>query len=164
MLTFIYLQKKALHAVGMIARNLPFDRQKEMGEFLLHSIFKEALHEGELNILENKYVLIEIKNLHFSRTFTLKDNIFKIIKHSPKADATISGDLSSFIQLAARTQDPDTLFFQRKISIQGNTELSLTLKNLIDSIDRENIPNYMFNAIQIIEKFDRFIMRPSIQR
>jgi len=34
-----------------------------------------------------------------------------------------------------REEDPDTLFFNRKLVIEGDTELGLIVKNLLDSID-----------------------------
>jgi predicted lipid carrier protein YhbT len=37
--------------------------------------------------------------------------------------------------MLARQQDPDTLFFHRKLAIEGDTELGLVVKNLLDRID-----------------------------
>ena len=34
-----------------------------------------------------------------------------------------------------REEDPDTLFFNRKLQIEGDTELGLITKNLLDSVD-----------------------------
>ena len=34
-----------------------------------------------------------------------------------------------------REEDPDTLFFNRKLHIEGDTELGLITKNLLDSVD-----------------------------
>jgi len=48
-----------------------------------------------------------------------------------QADATLRGELSVFIALAQQQQDPDTLFFRRQLSITGDTELALHLKNLL---------------------------------
>lgn len=53
--------------------------------------------------------------------------------HAP--DVTIAATLADFIALARREEDPDTLFFARRLSIEGDTELGLTLKNLLDGID-----------------------------
>jgi predicted lipid carrier protein YhbT len=39
------------------------------------------------------------------------------------------------MRLARREADPDTLFFDRKLSIEGDTELGLLLKNTLDAID-----------------------------
>ena len=50
-------------------------------------------------------------------------------------DLTVAATLSDFIALARREEDPDTLFFARRLSVEGDTELGLVLKNLLDGID-----------------------------
>ncbi|MGB7997639.1 MAG: SCP2 sterol-binding domain-containing protein, partial [Photobacterium halotolerans] len=40
----------------------------------------------------------------------------------------------------ARKVDPDTLFFQRRLTMQGDTELGLAVKNLLDSLDLDSLP------------------------
>lgn len=43
--------------------------------------------------------------------------------------------ISAFLQLAARQEDPDTLFFNRTLSIEGDTELGLIVKNMLDAME-----------------------------
>ena len=43
--------------------------------------------------------------------------------------------------MAARRRDPDTLFFQRRIVVEGDTELGLAVKNLLDSLDPSELPS-----------------------
>ena len=50
-------------------------------------------------------------------------------------DVTIRGRLEDFWRLATRAEDPDTLFFQRRLSIEGDTETGLHVKNLLDALD-----------------------------
>jgi len=50
-------------------------------------------------------------------------------------ELTIAASLRDFIALALREEDPDTLFFARRLSIEGDTDLGLTVKNLLDGID-----------------------------
>jgi predicted lipid carrier protein YhbT len=59
--------------------------------------------------------------------------------HEPP-DLTISATLRDFIALGLREEDPDTLFFARRLSIEGDTELGLTIKNLLDGIDWSKLP------------------------
>ena len=40
-----------------------------------------------------------------------------------------------FMRMMMREEDPDTLFFNRKLQIEGDTELGLITKNLLDSVD-----------------------------
>ena len=47
-------------------------------------------------------------------------------------DVTLRGALEDFVALARRREDPDTLFFQRRLVVEGETETGLHLKNLLD--------------------------------
>ena len=50
-------------------------------------------------------------------------------------DVRMSGRLEDFWQLARRTEDADTLFFNRRLSLEGDTERGLYLKNLLDALE-----------------------------
>jgi len=50
-------------------------------------------------------------------------------------DVRIRGALADFIRLATRAEDPDTLFFQRRLCIEGDTETGLYLKNILDAAE-----------------------------
>ncbi len=54
---------------------------------------------------------------------------------APRCDVVIRGTLAEFWQLATRAEDPDTLFFHRRLSIEGDTETGLHVKNLLDALD-----------------------------
>jgi predicted lipid carrier protein YhbT len=49
-------------------------------------------------------------------------------------------NLSAFLQLLARQEDPDTLFFNRDLSISGDTELGLLVKNMLDAVEWPQLP------------------------
>jgi predicted lipid carrier protein YhbT len=51
------------------------------------------------------------------------------------ADLTISASAYDFMLLARRLEDPDTLFFSRRLSMEGDTELGLLVKNTLDAIE-----------------------------
>lgn len=48
---------------------------------------------------------------------------------------TIAGDLADFLALVTRAEDPDTLFFHRRLTIEGETETGLHVKNLLDALE-----------------------------
>ena len=48
---------------------------------------------------------------------------------------TLSATAHDFLLLAQRQQDPDTLFFSRRLSMEGDTELGLVVKNALDAIE-----------------------------
>ena len=55
-------------------------------------------------------------------------------------DLAFRANLSAFLQLLARQEDPDTLFFNRELSIEGDTELGLVVKNMLDAIEWPTLP------------------------
>lgn len=52
-----------------------------------------------------------------------------------RAEVTFSATALDFARLALRLEDPDALFFDRRLFIEGDTELGLAAKNLLDSMD-----------------------------
>lgn len=64
------------------------------------------------------------------QAFTLWSN-----KAGQTPDLTIAATAADFWALARREQDPDTLFFARRLVMEGDTELGLMVKNMIDAID-----------------------------
>ena len=44
---------------------------------------------------------------------------------------------TELLLLLTQQADPDTLFFQRRLSITGDTELALQLKNYLDTLEPE---------------------------
>jgi len=50
-------------------------------------------------------------------------------------DLTIGANALDFLRLAQRQQDPDTLFFDRRLTMEGDTELGLVVKNTLDALE-----------------------------
>lgn len=50
-------------------------------------------------------------------------------------DLCISAHAWDVLQLARRAEDPDSLFFARRLTMQGDTELGLLVKNTLDALD-----------------------------
>lgn len=47
----------------------------------------------------------------------------------------IRGRVEDFLALALRREDPDTLFFNRRLALEGETEAGLHVKNLLDALE-----------------------------
>jgi predicted lipid carrier protein YhbT len=50
-------------------------------------------------------------------------------------DVTIAANTYDLLVLATRAEDSDSLFFNRRLQMQGDTELGLLIKNTLDGID-----------------------------
>ncbi len=57
-----------------------------------------------------------------------------LARHAP-VDVTFTACAADFLLLATRRADPDTLFFERRLLIEGDTETGLRLKNCLDAVD-----------------------------
>lgn len=86
---------------------------------------------------EGKRFRIFVKDTGGQADFSFIDGRFVTIfsPGSREPDLSFSGNLSTYLQLITRQEDPDTLFFKRDLEIMGDTELGLTTKNMLDSID-----------------------------
>ena len=57
--------------------------------------------------------------------------------------------------LASRLEDADTLFFQRRLELSGDTELGLTLRNVLDRLPWEQVPLGLRIALNRLARFAR---------
>ncbi len=106
---------------------------------IFNQVFVEAIKAGDLDFLTNNWVLIEVTDIGLSFSFSLENN--KLIHNSNATravDLCICANSCDFLSMIARDKDPDTLFFQRKITMQGSTELGLCVKNFLDGFDVES--------------------------
>jgi predicted lipid carrier protein YhbT len=67
-------------------------------------------------------------------------------------EVTISACAWDYYRLARRLEDPDTLFFSRRLTIDGDTELGLLVKNTLDAIDWSHMPGPLGNAIDRLRR------------
>jgi predicted lipid carrier protein YhbT len=76
-----------------------------------------------------------------------------VISEQGEADVSFSGNANDLVLIAARKQDPDTLFFQRRLRIEGDTELGLYVKNLMDAIDLDSMPLLLKSGLMRLADF-----------
>ena len=87
--------------------------------------------------LAGRHFALVVRDLGLSVHFEAAACGFRPCSRVHVPDLTVAATLRDFIALALREEDPDTLFFARRLVVEGDTELGLTVKNLLDSIDWE---------------------------
>ena len=117
----------------------PFALKRQVLEQVLSWQFRQALAEGELEFLEGRWLSIHVRDIGLLWYTSVVDGRL-VVSQQADADVSFSADASDLLMIAARTQDPDTLFFQRRLVIEGDTELGLYVKNLMDAIELEQMP------------------------
>ncbi|HID4584097.1 ubiquinone anaerobic biosynthesis accessory factor UbiT [Klebsiella pneumoniae] len=117
----------------------PFALKRQVLEQVLSWQFRQALAEGELEFLEGRWLSIHVRDIGLLWYTSVVDGRL-VVSQQADADVSFSADASDLLMIAARKQDPDTLFFQRRLVIEGDTELGLCVKNLMDAIELEQMP------------------------
>ena len=113
--------------------HLPLRVKKAVLEPRLNRLFAEALKEEEFELLEGRYLSLKVQDLGIEVTLTLNNQRLEVA--DKLGETVIRGNWQAFVQLALRKEDPDGLFFRRLLIIEGDTELGLGVKNLLDSLD-----------------------------
>ena len=100
---------------------------------LSHLLRGQAL-AGRLPELAGKHVSLLVSDLHRELRFRITPAGLAS-GWDTAWDVRIRGSYDDFWRLAMRNEDPDTLFFQRRLTIEGDTETGLMLKNLLDGLE-----------------------------
>jgi predicted lipid carrier protein YhbT len=93
-----------------------------------------------LEPLLGKKVSLEVSDLGARVRVAYDGNRFKAYGGGAPTDLTIRSTASGFLALALRREDPDTLFFTRRLVMTGDTDLGLVVKNVLDAIDWSRLP------------------------
>ncbi|WP_049780900.1 ubiquinone anaerobic biosynthesis accessory factor UbiT [Hahella chejuensis] len=118
----------------------PFALQAALLRKLLKDSYGEAIREGDFDSLVNRWIKITVVDLDASWSISLGADRSIRVAQTETADTEIRGDSAAFALIAGRKMDPDTLFFQRRIVILGDTELGHEMKNLLDTGDLNDLP------------------------
>jgi predicted lipid carrier protein YhbT len=96
------------------------------------------LSHSALETAAGKRVRIELDSPRIGVTVSLNGRIFLPARGAP--DVTIRARPRDYLSLALRREDPDTLFFTRRLVMEGDTDLGLTVKNALDAVDWDALP------------------------
>lgn len=101
----------------------------------------KLLPEDSLALLEDKTFRVRVLDTGAEAHYTYHNGLFRPV-FSPlrEPDLSFAANLSAYLQLLARQEDPDTLFFNRELEITGDTELGLIVKNMLDAVEWPSLP------------------------
>ena len=102
---------------------------------LLNRVFAPELAAGELDFLEERVMRIGVDDARLVFRLTLSGGRIRPAARGRGDDLSIDGSVYEFLLLATRREDPDTLFFNRRLRLGGSTELGLYVKNFLDSVE-----------------------------
>ena len=136
-----------------LASHVPFFFQRLALQRSLNQVFAQAMDDGLFEMLEQRWMRLQVNDLNLSWCLSKDPHSHRLlIKNRAPVEVTISGNWREFLLLASRQEEPDTLFFRRRLQIDGDTELGLAVKNMIDSLDSEDLPSWLWHTIETLGK------------
>ena len=131
---------------------LPASLQQSVIKKVLTQVLKSSLAEGELDFLQDHSLQVVITDVNL--TFYISVNYKSLVIESDRPEGpeccnvSFQGESHFMLLMMSREVDPDTLFFQRKLLMTGDTELGLEIKNFLDDFDMEQVPKVLNFALQ----------------
>lgn len=101
----------------------------------LNLALRPMLGDDKLEPLRDRRYCIRVRDAGLEFHFTVTPQGFAASYTRAAPDLTISATAADFILLATRREDPDTLFFSRRLLLEGDTELGLLVKNTLDTLE-----------------------------
>lgn len=106
----------------------------------MNAVFAAPLEAGELGFLTERVMNVFVSDAELSFSVRLDQGKLRADIAALEADLTVEGTVYTFLLLATRREDADTLFFRRQLKTSGDTELGLHVKNFLDGLEPETLP------------------------
>lgn len=101
----------------------------------INPILRDRMTDDIQAILVGKLLRLSVTDMGLHFNFLWTSGGFVAGYHVDTPDLVISASAHDFILLATRREDPDTLFFSRRLVMEGDTELGVLLKNTVDALE-----------------------------
>ena len=148
------------HFVGAVHERLP-QLPPTLGlTTALNLALDRILPRDTLAPLAGKLVCLRVTDGGLTLNFTLTEKGFRPAVSSARPDLMISAKARDLMALALREEDPDTLFFSRRLLMEGDTDLGLLVKNTLDAIDWPRLDPEALHPLRLLALL-RLRMGPS---
>jgi predicted lipid carrier protein YhbT len=102
---------------------------------LLNAVLLPGLDADLIEALEERRIRLRITDARVQADLVVRAGWFRVAAGSLAPDVAIAASMRDFLLLARRIEDPDALFFARRLLIEGDTALGLRVKNALDALD-----------------------------
>lgn len=124
--------------VGRLTAALPGMPVSAAFVALFNLIGWRGLKDLDWSTLRGKRFCVHVRDLGLKSHFSV-GRAGLAPQFGDHADVTFTATSRDFLRLALRLEDPDTLFFNRRLLIEGNTDLGLTVKNMLDAVELDRL-------------------------
>lgn len=126
--------------VSRLGRLLPSTPPELVLILTLNQLLKREILPAQMDLLAGHTFEVDVLDAGLTLRFAADEKSFRLNHSYAKPDLRFAANTADFARMMLREEDPDTLFFNRRLTIEGDTELGLTVKNLLDSIDWSETP------------------------
>lgn len=150
-------QRLLTHGPKIVAKPLafiPFNLKAQILNQILTPLFNEQAQDDELLFLQDRWVRVTVADMQldfevsFNQGWQIREPLSREnqcyenqCNELQSSEVTFTANSQELIMIAAGKEDPDTLFFQRKLAIEGDTALGLEVKNLLLSVELDSLPS-----------------------
>jgi len=121
--------------VANLGRRLPAYPGSLLCVAALNLVLRPHLPHDVRASLRGRPLRVRVSDAGVAFDFCWKESAFAALPAGGQVDLEIAACARDFLALARREQDPDTLFFARRLSMEGDTELGLLVKNTLDALE-----------------------------
>lgn len=122
-------------AIARIAGSLPQQPPTFALVLALNLALGRILRREDLEPLTGRHLRMKVRDAGLTLDFTLGPGGFRVARTSDQPDLTLTANVRDYLALALREEDADTLFFGRRLLMEGDTDLGLLVKNTLDAVD-----------------------------
>ena len=137
--------------VARIGRKLPALPPRLVLVQTLNYMLRRGLLPADMNKFAGRHFQLDVLDAGISIRFSANQQRFTTDNYPGKPDLRLAANSADYLRMILREEDPDTLFFNRELQIEGDTALGLTTKNLLDCVDwrwQQFLPQRLIDWLQ----------------
>ncbi len=115
---------------------------------VLNQVLAGQIVDGDLEFMTGRHLQVEVMDTGIRFDISFDGRRLQSVSSGNSPDLVFRGNLHDFLLLVTRREDSDTLFFQRRLKIEGDTDMGLEIKNFLDAIEIESLPYH-----QVMDRF-----------
>ena len=121
--------------LARIGRHLPTLPPRLILVQTLNKMLRRGLLPADMTQFAGRHFQLDVLDLGISIRFSADTQRFTAENYPGAPDLRLAAHSADYLRMILREEDPDTLFFNRKLQIEGDTALGLATKNLLDCVD-----------------------------
>lgn len=101
----------------------------------LNVFLRRKLPDELFEMLQGREVALHVEGTPVRVAFRIRGRHFVPVRPSASPHVRFRASARDFVLLAAREEDADTLYFNRRLVVEGDTEAALLVKNTLDGLE-----------------------------